>query len=193
MKRFDWALLAIAIVSAALVYVLIGRPGYGDQPMSARAAEIAAKDPADMTFQEALARLELLIREQPDDPEPHYFIARLMLQQARYEDAIRAFQSALRRDPAHVPSLVGLGDTLVSQSGGGVPVEAASIYTEALRLDPTQVRAGFLIGVSAWQSGNREAADAHWRAYRQALNGTPDAANQLDGFVNAFLAREEAN
>lgn len=193
MKRVDWILLVGAIVAAGLVYLLIGRPGYGDLPMSARTAELAAKDPSEMTLAETLARLEGLVRERPEDPEPHYFVGRLMLQQGRDEDAVRAFQSALRRDPAHVSALIGLGDAWVRQSGGDVPVEAAQIYIEAVRLDPSQVRAAFMIGVSAWQSGNQEAAEAHWASYRSILDTEPQLQSQFDQFVNRFRDMERAN
>ena len=193
MKRLDWIIFGVAFAAAAVLYVFIGRPGYGDLPMSERTAEIAAKDPSEMTVAETLARLEGLIRERPEDPEPHFFIGQLMLQQGRDDDAVRAFQSALRRDQSHVPSLVSLGDAVVRQSGGTVSNEAALIYTEAVRLDPYQVRASFLIGVSAWQLGETEAADAHWAAYRTVLDTAPQLQLQFDQFVNSFRASEGAD
>ncbi|MEO0466384.1 MAG: tetratricopeptide repeat protein [Pseudomonadota bacterium] len=191
MTRLDWIIFAAALLCAGAVYAMIGRPGYGDQPMAARTAELAAKSPADMTLGETLARLEGLVRERPDDPEPHFFIGQLLMQQGRDEDAVRAFQSALRRDGQHVPALIGLGDAFVRQSGGEVPDEAAQIYTEVVRLDPGQARAAFLIGVSAWQSGERDAARAHWQGYRQAIVSAPQLQSNFDQLVAAFTASED--
>ena len=193
MSRFDWIVVAAAVALAVAVYMLIGRPGMADRPMAQRTAELEQKAPEDMTPDEWLARLEVLTRQRPSDPQPHYFIGQLLANQGRDEDAVRAFQSALRRDNTHVQALLGLGDALLRMSNGDVSPELAELYKRTFQLDPTQLRAGFLVGVADWQAGYMEAAEAHWSQIEQSL---PTGSRERAGFqtlVETYTTESRAN
>lgn len=179
MKNLNLALAIGALLLAGGIYFGIGTPGMADQPMSERAAELARKAPEDMTVSEWLARAEALSVEHPEDPEPHFMIGAALSRQGRDDDALRAYQSALRRDPGYVPALVAMGDAVMRLSQGEITRDAASLYAEAHRIDPTQVRAGFLVGVSAWQDGDQAQARAIWQDMAQAI---PEGTREREGF-----------
>lgn len=188
MKRLDLVLVALAIVGAGTVYALIGRPGMADQPIDARTAEIARKNPAEMTPAETLARLERLTVERPDDPEPHFFIGRFLEAQGRDDDAIRAYQSALRRDSEFVPAMLALADTFVRLSNGEVGPEAQRIYARAVSLDRSQLRAAFLVGLGEWQSGREDIARETWRLAQAGIaEGAPEA-RMFEAWVEAAVS-----
>ena len=154
MKHTTLISLGAATLIAAVAYLFVGRPMLPDQPYSAREAEIASRPADDLSRDEMLARLQMTAREQPDSPEPQYFIGVLLRSQGQTENALRAFQSALRRDPDHVPALIALADAVVTRDGGIITEPAARLYDRAWRLDNSEVRAS----LSGWRPGRRAGA-----------------------------------
>lgn len=179
--RRDLICLTLVVVGASAVYVWMGRPGLPDQPFTERAAEIAQRDVRDLTPDEFLTRLQGVAQERPDLPDPHYYIGILLQGQGRDEDAIRAFQAALRRDERHVPSLIGLADTLVMRETGTLIPIAERLYAQAWQIDSGEVRAGFLAGLAAWRDGRTEEAEARWSAVESGLG---EDASELAEFRN---------
>lgn len=167
MTRMQAIIVAICIALGVGGYLAVGRPGMADQPMVERQHEIMDKirnAPETLTAAETLARLEQTAVDQPDAPEPHYFIAELMRGQSRPDDAARAYQSALRRDASYVPALVGLAQVLVEMSDGAVGPDAARLFARAYELDDTQVQAGMWAAMGAAQAGDQEKAAQMMRA-----------------------------
>ena len=166
LSRSNAIILAACLIAGVSGYVAIGKPGMGDQPMSARQAALAEKirtDPQSLTAAETLSRLEQAMRDNPKAPEPHFFIGEMLRAQGRPEDALRAYQSALRRNEDFVPALVSLADVLVELSGGAVGPDATRLYARAYQLDETQVRAGMWAAMGAAQAGDQEKAEQAMR------------------------------
>ena len=166
MSRTNLAILGACLAVGVAGYVLVGKPGAGDQPMSLRQAALAEKvatDPESLSPAELLSRLEQAVKDQPDAPEPHFFIGEMLRAQGRPEDALRAYQSALRRNSDYVPALVALSDVLVELSGGAVGPDATRLYARAYELDETQVRAGMFAAMGAAQDGDQEKAEQAMR------------------------------
>ena len=167
MTRLQAIIVGVCLVLGLAGYAVFGRPGMADLPMKERQAEIMEKirtAPETLTPAETLARLEQTSIDQPDAPEPQYYIGVIMRQQNRPDDAARAFQSALRRDGAYVPALIGLANVLVELDGGGVSKDAARLYARAYELDPTEVRAGMWAAMGAAQAGDQDKAAEMMRA-----------------------------
>jgi cytochrome c-type biogenesis protein CcmH len=166
LSRSNAIILAACLVAGVAGYVVIGQPGMGDQPMSARQAALAEKirtDPQSLTAAETLSRLEQAMRDNPKAPEPHFFIGEMLRAQGRPDDALRAYQSALRRNEDFVPALVSLADVLVEIGNGAVSPDATRLYARAYQLDETQVRAGMWAAMGAAQAGDQEKAEQAMR------------------------------
>ncbi len=185
MKRLVPSALGLGFAVALGGYLAVGSPGMPDQPIARRTAEIAAKNPADLTRAEALARLELLTRDRPDDPKPHFFIGRMLADEGRPEDAVRAFQSALRRDPDHAPALVALADTVVQLEGGEISDNTRALYAQGFARDPSDIRAGFMLGLADWRAGRPEMAESRWQAIAGQLAPASPQAQQLALWIAA--------
>jgi cytochrome c-type biogenesis protein CcmH/NrfG len=190
------AIICGCFLVAIIGYFYVGSPGMSDQPMAERQASLAqkiAEAPETLTPAETLSRLEQTVIERPDEPQPHYFIGQLLLAQNRPEDAVRAFQSALRRDDAFIPALVALADTLVEISGGAVGPDATRLYARAYELDPEgQVRSGMWAAMGAAQAGDQEKAQ---QAMRYIYNNLPEGDPRRDrfrGMIEAIGQGEEA-
>ena len=166
LTRTQWLILGACLAVGVAGYLTIGRPGKADEPMSARQAALAEKiktDPQSLTTAETLSRLEQAVIDRPDEPEPHFFIGELLRAQNRPEDALRAYQSALRRNEDFVPAMVSLADVLVELSDGAVGPDATRLYARAYQLDETQVRAGMYAALGASQAGEQEKAEQAMR------------------------------
>ncbi len=166
LSRGNWLILGACLAVGVAGYLFVGQPGSGDQPMSARQAALAQKvatDPQSLSPAELLSRLEQAVKDQPAAPEPHFFIGEMLRAQGRPEDALRAFQSALRRNEDFVPALVALSDVLVELSDGAISADATRLYARAYQLDETQVRAGMFAAMGAAQAGDQVKAEQAMR------------------------------
>lgn len=175
--------ILLAGLIGAIGYFFVGRAELPDQPFYERSAEIAKRDPTTLNPAETLARLEGLVKEQPDAAQPHFFIGEMMRAQGRDSDAVRAYQSALRRDDRFVPAMIALGDAIVRLSGGKIDDSAKQVYSRALILDPTQVRAGFLVGLADWQVGDKNTARARWQAVSEGVEANTPQREMLNALI----------
>ncbi|WP_084396924.1 tetratricopeptide repeat protein [Henriciella aquimarina] len=187
MTRKTLYLLAGAVIVAAGLYLLKGRPLLAEQPYATREAELANRNAEDLSPPEMLARLQMAARQQPDAPEPQYFIGVLLRTQGRTDDALRAFQSSLRRDDEYVPALIALADAIMMRDGGVVTEPAARLYDRAWRLDPTKVRAGMLAAMPAYEAGDVEAAEQHWAK----ITGELEPGDPRLGMLEAFKSQAD--
>ncbi len=185
MTRFEHIIIGMALVCAIGLYAWKGSPMLADQPFSKRAAEIAQKDLRSLTAPELLTRLQQIAIERPTDPEPHYHIGVVLRSQGRLEDAIRAFQTALRRDDRNVQALVEMGDSLVMMDNGAVGPTARDVYLRAWQLDNNQVRPGILAGYSLQLDGRTDEADALWAAIEATLPEDDPRRTMFDAIVGA--------
>jgi cytochrome c-type biogenesis protein CcmH len=128
-----------ALVAAALgIYLLIGRPDLPDAPYLARLEALKHRDPTSFNADEALAVLGAAARDNPDDPLPHLYSGQVLLETGRSEEAARAFDAALRREPQLADAMLGLGRAMVRIDDGRVSPEALRLFEQsgALSNDP---------------------------------------------------------
>lgn len=176
-------------------YLAMGKPGVSDAPMAERQATLAQKirsAPETLTPAETLSRLEQATKERPDDPQPHFFIGEMLRAEGRPEDALRAYQSALRRDDTFVPALVALADTMVEVSGGGVSPQATQLYARAYELDETQVRAGMWAAMGAAQAGDQAKAEQAMRYIYNHLAEDDPRRERFRAMIEAIGQGDEA-
>ena len=179
------AVLLVGLLSS-IGYFFVGRAGLPDQPFDARAAELQARDPLTLSPDEALARFESLVRDQPDAPEPHFLIAEALRSKGQFSDAVRAYQSSLRRDDRFVPAMMGLADVLTQMSGGQLSDNIKQIYARVAVLDQNQIRAGFMVGLADWQAGDEASARARWDAVRDSIPENDPRRQTLASWIDQF-------
>ena len=178
-------------------YLMLGRPGLPDQPMDQRRAVLEDKrlnDPASLTVGESLAALELRAQQQPEKPDPHFYIGQILTLQGRLDEAERAYRAALRRDDTFVPALVALADNLVGgqRPGEAIPADAARLYMRAYQLDETQVRAGMWAAMAQSQAGNDAGAAELMRYIFSRLPEDDPRRERFAPMLEAIGAGDEA-
>lgn len=151
---------AFALVALG-AYLAIGRPELPDAPIAQRLEALKHRDPSTYTSDEALAVLGQAARARPRDPLPYYYSGLLLFQAQRADEAARAFDAALRRDPRLGEAELGLGRALVAVNQGRVTTEALQAFRRAgtLTNDPAP---WIYQAMEAMQSNNAADARKFW-------------------------------
>jgi spermidine synthase len=87
---------------------------------------------------DAIQHLSEALRQQPDQPEAHYTLGELLLNQGHADEAARHFRAALKTRPNSAEAHYQLAVIL---AGRQQPAEAIAHYRDAVRLKPNWVEA----------------------------------------------------
>jgi cytochrome c-type biogenesis protein CcmH len=147
------ALSCVPILALAL-YGAHGSPHLPGQPLADRLNQPA--DPTDIGS--AVGRIEAHLAQNPRDGRGWDVIAPVYLRMGRAEDAVKAYDTALRLLGPEANRLAQYGEALVTAQDGMVPAEARSAFEKALQLDPGSAKARFYLARAAEQDGDRERA-----------------------------------
>lgn len=121
--------------------------------------EAVAPDQAKDAYRKALAL-------DPDHPDAHLNLGRLLHEEGALDEAERHYRSAASADPASARALYNLGVALEDREGRAGAVEA---YEAALRLDPELAVAHFNLSRIFESMGRDAEALKHLAAYKRIL------------------------
>lgn len=158
------AVLAVPLVSWGL-YIKLGSPDLPAQPLSER----LAKNPADSSVDELVARAEAHLAANPSDGRGWDVLAPVYLRLQRYSDAARAYRNAIRLDGESAARQAGLGEAIANAAGGIVSAEAQAAFEAALKQDPANPKASFYLAMGLAQEGRAGEATAAWQKMLAAL------------------------
>ena len=152
------AVLAVPLLSWGL-YGILGSPDLPSQPL----AERLAKNPADASVDELVARAEAHLAANPSDGKGWDVLAPIYLRLQRFPDAVTAYRNAIRLDGDSAVRQSGLGEAIASAAGGIVSADAQNAFEAALKLDPANAKANFYLAVGLAQEGKKAEAVAAWQ------------------------------
>ncbi|MEW6633669.1 MAG: c-type cytochrome biogenesis protein CcmI [Pseudomonadota bacterium] len=152
------AVLAVPLVSWGL-YSALGSPDLPSQPL----AERLAKNPADSSVDELVARAEAHLAANPSDGKGWDVLAPIYLRLQRYPDAVTAYRNAIRLDGDSASRRAGLGEAIANAAGGVVSADAQEAFEAALKLDPANAKASFYLAMGLAQEGRKAEAVAAWQ------------------------------
>lgn len=152
----------VVILIGLGVYLAIGKPELPGGAYAQRLDALKGRDPTSFTADEALAVLGQAAREHPEDPLPHLYQGQVLLRIGSAEEAARAFDAALRRDPELPEALMGMGRALVAINNGQVSPEALALFRQVAERsdDPAP---WVYQAMAAMQQDNQVDARRYWR------------------------------
>ncbi|WP_300579307.1 c-type cytochrome biogenesis protein CcmI [Phenylobacterium sp.] len=164
-RRRGLVLLAgVAPVAALALYLVVGSPGYDDQPQAQRLAQWRAMPPTQLDAPQMAAVLRSVTAERPGDPEPYRFLSIAEMASGDPAAAARALREAIRLAPERADLWESLGEALMMQGEGAVTPQAAAAFQRALEQDPQAAAARFHLARGQIEAGEVEAGLAQWRA-----------------------------
>ncbi len=162
-------ILAVPLLTVGL-YLRLGAPDYVDMPLQARLQAA----PANMDMAAALARIEALLAQEPDDARGWEIVAQVYVGLGRAGDAARAYRNLIRLQGASPDLLITLGQSLIFANEGRVSAEAQAAFEKALAAEPGRLEPRFYLALAAEQQGDKaRALDGFTRLLADA---PPDAA-----------------
>jgi cytochrome c-type biogenesis protein CcmH len=186
LRHRRWAAVAAFVfipLGAICVYLLLGSPNLPGQPLAQRLAA-----PADANSMAGLiARVETHLERNPEDGRGWDVIAPVYMRLGRFDDAIRAYRSALRLEGETADRQASLGEALAGAANGVITADAKGAFERALVVDKTNPRAQFYLGLAAEQDGRTTEAVDRW----QSLVAHAPADAPWLAYVREALARVE--
>lgn len=152
------ALLATVIPLAAIgAYWQLGEPGGSNN------TTIAADDDASsLTMEEAIARLQQRLDDDPDNLEGWLLLGRSYLSLGRPAEAVAAYRTAVGLSGQRSDVVADYGEALVAAEQGRVSPMAMSMFERAMTDDPTDAKARYYIALGKAQRGDLQGALQDW-------------------------------
>lgn len=118
---------------------------------------------AQQSMDDAIASLTGKLAANPDNPDGWVMLGRSYMSMGNYDGAIEAFEKAVEIESAQNPqALVGLGEALLARAGGAWDGRMASLFENALALDPNNPQALFYGGIASANRGDTTLAAERW-------------------------------
>lgn len=181
-------LAAVSAPALALgLYIVLGAPGYPDQPYAARLAQWRASNLESLSAPEIAAVLRDVTKARPGDPEGMRLLAMAEGASDNPAGAVRALRRAVRLAPERADLWRLLGEALTYQAGGEVDAQAQAAFREALRREPGDLASRFYLAQAKFDAGRTAEAAAELRGVLADM--APD--DERRRFVEAAIARAE--
>ena len=117
---------------------------------------------------QALADIDGLLAEHPDDPYFHELKGQMLFENGRIADAIGPYREAVRLAPGAPLIRVGLAQALIESGAPAANSEAIAELEEVTRTEPDNAGAWRLLGVARGRDGLHGKSDVAFRRIRAA-------------------------
>ena len=160
--------IVLAAGSSALLYNKIGEPfvpsGAGSSP----------------ELDDVISSLAKRLEQNPEDLNGWIMLGRSYRSMQQFDDAIAAFEKALQLEQGkNAETMVVLGITLMESQGGQMSARSASLFENALALEPNNPNALFYAGTAAERRGDLVLAADRWEILL-GLNAPPEIQELLN-------------
>ena len=173
--------LSIIPILALATYEIYGSPQVLNHPPAAGMAQQAEG----VDFMAAVSQIESHLAKNPQDGRGWEVIAPVYLRMGRIDDAVKAYEAAVRYQAPDANRFANYGEVLVMAKDGLVSGEAQAAFEQALKLDASSPKARFYLARAAVQDGQIEKAKA---AYAELISLSPPDAPWVEAVKQELAA-----
>lgn len=159
--------LSVIPILALAIYGAYGSPHLLTHPPQVQ-AEAAGSDRLDLMS--AVAEIEAHLAKNPQDGRGWEVVAPVYVRMGRIDDAVKAYEAAVRYLGPDANRLANYGEILVLAKDGVVSAQAQAAFEKAVQLDKNAFKARYYLARAAEQDGQTEKAKA---VYAEILSGSP--------------------
>jgi predicted Zn-dependent protease len=123
----------------------------------------------------ALAEIDALIAERPDDPYFRELKGQMLFENGRVDEAVAPYREAVRLAPEAPLLRIGLAQALIETEQPGAVAEAIERLKEALQREPENPSAWRLLGTAQGRDGQEARSDVAFAEYALLIGKTDDA------------------
>ena len=178
--------IAVPLLAVAL-YAWLGNPEAFSPTSGANSA--SAHDVTPDQIAGMVDRLELRLRDKPDDTDGWILLGRSRAAMGRYDEAAKAYGKAASQRPKDADLLADFADVLAMAHGRKLEGEPAALIARALALDPENVKALSISGTIAFDRKDFAGAVKYWK---RALALAP-AESEFAASVRSSIAEAEGS
>lgn len=183
-KLGRWLPLTMAVLVPVAGLALYLHWGASD---ALRLRQELASEP--QSVEEMVARLEEVVRLQPDQLQAWYFLGRTYMSQQRPQAAATAFERTVEL-AGREPELLGQwAQALYFAAGQKFTAQVRSLGEEALKLDPQEVTTLGLLGIAAFEEQRYADAMGYWQRLVAVLEPSDPSRQAIEGGIER--AREQ--
>ncbi len=191
--RWASGILALVVPVAALwLYHQLGSQAAVET--NNQVAEMAAAGSTGVSLEAMINKLEKRLQENPDNAEGWVMLASSYASINKFDKAVDAYKEALQRTGDHPQLLTNYADTLAMASGGDFTDEVGKLLKTALKLQPDNVKALWLMGHWHYQRKQHNESLSLWEKASALLPADSEnavALNQQIQFVRNKLGMAE--
>jgi cytochrome c-type biogenesis protein CcmH len=153
--------LAAAVTAGSIaLYLALGSPWLGDEPLVAR-RDAGAPPHAPGELAASVDALAARLEAAPDDAKGWLLLARSQATLQRWQDSAASYQRAMALTDSSEAS-AGFGEMLVMEAEGMVTPAARSAFATTLARDPGNAASRFYLALGDAQDGKANEAIAAW-------------------------------
>lgn len=183
-------------ITAVLVYASLGTPqvisgGVGASVAAApNAPQPNANNPGSteppMSDKQILAMVDALaqkMEQNPGDVKGWTLLARSQNALGRYADAAKAYERAITLEPKNAQLYADYADAAVMAQEGKFEGKPYALISQALKLDPVNMKALALAGTAEMRMGNKDASLKHWEKIKTLVAKDSDDYREVESII----------
>ena len=187
-KAISATIIVVPLAVVAL-YLWLGNAGLIEERVAAHdtagsaSAGQTAVPPEMHGVTEMIARLEEKLKTSPGDAEGWILLGRSYAYTRRFDEALRAFTSAVELKPGDARLLGDYAEALAVTRNSRVDKEVMGVVQRALAIDPDNQKALWLAGLERYQSGDNTRAVTIWKRLQRQLPEESSERQLVDSFI----------
>jgi TonB family protein len=172
-------MIAVAMMAPAFCFAVVAQSGQSAATATTTERQRAIALYGERRFGEALDVLQVLLAKHKEDHVAWYYLGFVLIQQKKFKDASKAFETALKLKPDYAAARSGLGYSFLFRSKLSDAIGQARL---ALKMDPQLAEAYYVIGVARLRADDQD----------EALQNANAALKINSRFAAAYLLKSQA-